>query len=297
MDHPSPTGLERGRSGRRLVAALVLGGTLAVAAGGALPADPSPPAASPTAAAPVAPDAAGLPPMIAADGRIVPGPPITPQQVKSPRHPRYPPGWTCAECHDVSFGVDFVSSASRQYASNFGALPQEAIWERIVQFLPGRERFAMASASDGRPVATTVDMVLDKDEKVFYVVSEKGTEKLMQLERNPNFSAVRADGWTVAAGGARQWISVQVNGTAELISARDPRFLPTLEKYSLVRISTERAVRRFDIQRITPREIVLFDTTLLKDGQSPYQYWTRPATPGTTPPAGPAGPAARPPKR
>ncbi|MCU0757597.1 MAG: pyridoxamine 5'-phosphate oxidase family protein [Steroidobacteraceae bacterium] len=224
--------------------------------------------------------------MIAADGKIVPGPPITPQQVKSARHPRYPAGWTCAECHDVSFGVDFVSSASRQYANNFAALPQEAIWERIVQFLPGRERFAMATAHEGRPVATTVDMVLDKEEKVFYIVSEKGTEKLMQLKENPQFSAVRADGWTVAAGGARQWVSVQVNGEAELIGAQDPRFLPTLEKYSLVRISKERAVRRFDIQRVTPREIVLFDTTLLKDGQSPYQYWNRPAAPREAPPQG-----------
>jgi nitroimidazol reductase NimA-like FMN-containing flavoprotein (pyridoxamine 5'-phosphate oxidase superfamily) len=213
--------------------------------------------------------------MIAADGKIVPGPPITPRQVKSARHPRYPAGWTCAECHDVSFGVDFVSSASQQYANNFEALPQEAIWDRIVQFLPGRERFAMATSHEGRPVATTVDMVLDKDEKVFYIVSEKGTEKLMQLQKNPNFSAVRAEGWTVAAGGARQWISVQVSGQAELISAADPRFLPTLEKYSLVRISKERAVRRFDIQRVTPQQIVLFDTTLLKDGQSPYQYWKR----------------------
>jgi nitroimidazol reductase NimA-like FMN-containing flavoprotein (pyridoxamine 5'-phosphate oxidase superfamily) len=216
------------------------------------------------------------PPMIAADGKIVPGPALTPQQVKSALHPRYPAGWTCAECHDVSFGVDFVSSASKQYANNFESLPQQAIWERIVQFLPGRERFAMATSHEGRPVATTVDMVLDKDEKVFYIVSEKGTEKLMQLQRNPNFSAVRADGWTVAAGGARQWISVQVSGQAELISATDPRFLPTLEKYSLVRLSKERAVRRFDIQRVTPQEIVLFDTTLLKDGQSPYQYWKRP---------------------
>ncbi|MCP5471106.1 MAG: pyridoxamine 5'-phosphate oxidase family protein [Steroidobacteraceae bacterium] len=234
-------------------------------------------AASAALAAGPAQTADDTPPMIAADGKIVPGPPITPQQLKSARHPRYPAGWTCAECHDVSFGVDFVSSASRQYASNFQALPQEAIWERIVQFLPGRERFTMASSSGDRPLATTVDMVLDREEKVFYVVSEKGTEKLMQLQQNPQFSAVRADGWTVAGGGARQWISVQVNGEAELIPATDPRFLPTLEKYSLVRISTERAVRRFDIQRITPQEIVLFDTTLLKDGRSPYQYWERPA--------------------
>ncbi len=219
------------------------------------------------------------PPEIGADGKIVMGPPITPEQVRSAKHPRYPAGWTCAECHDVSFGVDLVSTASKQYANNFGSLPQETIWERIAQFLPGRERFAMATVYDGHPTATTVDMVLDKDEKVLYVVSEKGTEKLMQLRKNPNVSAVRADGWTVAAGGARKWISVQINGQVELMSASDPRFMPTLEKYNLVRLSKERAVRRFDIQRVVPSDIVYFDTTLQGEGFSPYQYWKRPAAP------------------
>ena len=41
---------------------------------------------------------------------------------------------------------------------------------------------------------TIIDFVLDKEEKVFYAVSEKGTEKLSHLKRNPNISAVRADG-------------------------------------------------------------------------------------------------------
>ncbi len=212
---------------------------------------------------------------IATDGRVVLGPPIAPQQVRSPNHPRFPPGWTCAECHDVSFGTDFVSTASRQYWNNYSRLANEAIWERIVRFLPGRERFVMATVYRNRPTNTTIDLVLDKEEKVFYAVSEKGTEKLFHLRRNPNISAVRADGWTVAAGGARQWISVQVAGTSEIITSNDPRFLPILEKYQLVRISTERAVRRFDIQRITPQAIVYFDTTLLADGYSAYQYWNR----------------------
>src|SRR5690606_12603606 len=117
------------------------------------------------------------------------------------------------------------------------------LWNRIVEFLPGRERFVMATVFEDKPTATTVDMVLDKDEKMLYVVSEKGTEKLMHLRKNPKVSAVRAAGWSVAAGGPRQWISVQINGTVELIGADDERFLPTLEKYNLVRISTERAER------------------------------------------------------
>jgi nitroimidazol reductase NimA-like FMN-containing flavoprotein (pyridoxamine 5'-phosphate oxidase superfamily) len=218
-------------------------------------------------------------PEIARDGRIVMGPPITPEQVKSKAHPRYPRGWVCSECHDVSFGVDFVSTASRQWSSNSGTMGNEQIWERVVKFLPGRERFVMATVHEDAPTATTVDLVLDKDEKVFYAVSEKGTEKLLHLRRNPNFSAVRAEGWTVAGGGARQWVSVQLKGQAEVVESQDPRFLPILEKYSLVRLSKERAVRRFDIQRIVPQQIVYFDSTLESEGFAVYQYWTRPATP------------------
>jgi nitroimidazol reductase NimA-like FMN-containing flavoprotein (pyridoxamine 5'-phosphate oxidase superfamily) len=228
-----------------------------------------------TSAAPLLAQDAAAPREIARDGRIVLGPPITPNQVRSPNHPRFPPGWTCAECHDVSFGTDFVSTASRQYWNNYSKLANDAIWERIVKFLPGRERFVMATVHRNRPTNTTIDFVLDKDEKVFYAVSEKGTEKLFHLRRNPNVSAVRADGWTVAAGGARQWVSVQIAGTSEVITAKDPRFLPILQKYQLVRLSEERALRRFDIQRITPQDIVYFDTTLLAEGYSAYQYWNR----------------------
>jgi hypothetical protein len=42
-------------------------------------------------------------------------------------------------------------------------LSQEAIWAKIVEFLPGRERFALTTAIDNKPLATTVDMVLDKE--------------------------------------------------------------------------------------------------------------------------------------
>jgi nitroimidazol reductase NimA-like FMN-containing flavoprotein (pyridoxamine 5'-phosphate oxidase superfamily) len=219
--------------------------------------------------------AADEPREISQDGKIVMGPPITPQQIKSANHPRYPRGWVCSECHDVSFGTDFVSSASQQWSNNSKSMDNAQIWERIVKFLPGRERFVLATVAGDRPTATTVDLVLDKAEQVFYAVSEKGTEKLLQLRHNANVSAVRADGWTVAGGGARQWISVQLSGRSEVIDAKDQRFLPILEKYNLVRLSKERAVRRFDIQRIVPHRIVYFDTTLEAEGFAVYQYWKR----------------------
>lgn len=230
-----------------------------------------------TAACAVAAQVPSVPRQIAQDGRVVPGPAITSTQVRGPDHPGFPSGWTCSECHSVAFDTDVISTASRQYWNNYRHLTNDQIWERVVKALPGRERFSMATVSGSRPTNTTIDFVLDKDEKVFYAVSEKGTEKLSHLKRNPNISAVRADGWTVAEGGARQWYSIQVDGTSEIITSKDARFMPILKKYELVRISEERAVRRFDIQRITPQSIVFFDTTLLAEGISPYQYWSRPA--------------------
>lgn len=209
---------------------------------------------------------------------IVPGPPLTPGMRMSGKHMKSAPGVVCIECHDIKFGVDGVTSATRLYIDNQGRLSQEQIWEGIVGFLPGRERFVLATVGpDNRPTATTVDMVLDTEEQVFYVVSEVGTEKLLQLRRNPAISAVRFDdaSWTVARGGPKVWSSVQVAGDAEVIPSSDPRFMPLLKKYSLVRLTRERAVRRFDLVRITPQQIVYFNTGLAPGGYSVYQLWKR----------------------
>lgn len=131
---------------------------------------------------------------------------------------------------------------------------------------------------NNEPLATTVDMVLDKNEKVLYVVSEKGTEKLLQIEKNPAVSAVRFKGWTVAERGKQEWRSVQLRGTAELIDSSEPIFLELLKRYNLVRLTEERAVRRFDLIRITPKQIYYFDTELSADNLSPYQVWNREPT-------------------
>jgi len=201
------------------------------------------------------------------------GQPITSGQVMSQKHPPYGRGMVCVECHKVTF--DAVTSSTRQYLNNYPQLPNEEVWKKIEAFLPGRERFALATVYNNEPTATTVDMVLDKNEKVFYVVCEKGTKKLYQIKQNPKISAVHYAGWTVAGGGKKEWKSVQVRGTAEVILSGDARYGTIIDKYHLARLSRERAVLRFDLIRITPSDIVYFDTNLTDENAGIYQRWER----------------------
>lgn len=201
------------------------------------------------------------------------GQPIRSDQVMSQKHPLFARGMVCVECHKVTF--DAVTSSTRQYVNNYPQLENDAVWKKIAAFLPGRERFVLTTVYNNEPTATTVDMVLDKKEQVFYVVCEKGTEKLYQIKKNPKICAVHYAGWTVAGGGKKEWKSVQVRGTAEVIPSSDSRYSTIIDKYHLARLSKERAVLRFDLIRINPSEIVYFDTNLAGENAGIYQRWER----------------------
>ena len=68
---------------------------------------------------------------------------------------------------------------------------------------------------------------------------------------------------------------MQIRGTAEVIESDDPRFMNYLKKYNLVRVTPERAVRRFDLIKVTPQQIYYFDTELYNVEVSVYQRWDR----------------------
>jgi nitroimidazol reductase NimA-like FMN-containing flavoprotein (pyridoxamine 5'-phosphate oxidase superfamily) len=207
------------------------------------------------------------------EATIVPGPPIKADQVLTKDHPQYARGMACVECHKVAF--DGVTTSTKQFLLNFSQLKNAEVWNKIEAFLPGRERFVLTTVYNNEPTATTIDMVLDKDQKVLYAVCEKGTEKLFQINKNPSVSAVHYEGWTVAGGGKKEWKSVQMKGTAEVISSSDKRFAELLEKYHLVRVSKVRAPLRFDIVKLTPTQIVYFDTNLTEEKAGVYQLWKR----------------------
>jgi len=209
---------------------------------------------------------------------VLEGPPIKAGQVLTGDHPEYTRGMVCVECHAVAF--DAVTSSTKQFLLNYNQMANARVWEKIETFLPGRERFVLTTVDEGAPTATTVDMVLDKDEKVLYVLCEKGTEKLMHIKKNPRVCAVRFKGWTLAEAREnknlkQQWISVQLKGTAEVISSDNPEFIGLVKKYKPVRLTPLRARLRFDVVRITPDSIIYFDTNLTEEAFGIYQQWVR----------------------
>jgi nitroimidazol reductase NimA-like FMN-containing flavoprotein (pyridoxamine 5'-phosphate oxidase superfamily) len=213
---------------------------------------------------------------------LTPAGPIPPDAVMSPKHPAFSPKITCAECHETKF--DAVSTATKQCMKNYKLLDKETVWKYILELLPGRERFVMATIYEKRtgffkreiiPTTTTIDFVLNPDEKALYAVCEKGTEKLEQIKLNPVVCASHYEGWTVAQRGKQVWKSAQVKGKAEIIEAQDPRFNEALQKYQLVRTKPEQAQKRFHILKVAIDQIIYFNTDFLKEGISIYQVWEK----------------------
>ena len=155
--------------------------------------------------------------------------PIDASAKMSPTHPEYDLSMTCAECHPTT--VDALSTATTLYINNLKRLERSEVWKRVETFLPGRERFVLATSYGNRPTATTIDFVLDPVDKVSYAVCEKGTQKLEQIKENPVVSMVCYEGWTVASGGKEQWKSIQIEGRATIVPSSDPQFKTYLDKY------------------------------------------------------------------
>jgi uncharacterized pyridoxamine 5'-phosphate oxidase family protein len=209
---------------------------------------------------------------------VIEGPPIKADQVLTEDHPEYARGMVCVECHEIAF--DAITTSTKIFLTNYKQLPNNEVWKKIETFLPGRERFVLTTVYNNEPTATTVDMVLDRDEKCLYVLCEKGTEKLMHIQQNPRVCAVHFKGWTLAEAERdknlkKEWISVQIRGNAEVIPPSDPQFGKLVGKYKPVRVTPQRATLRFDVVRITPTSAVYFDTNLPDEKFGVYQHWER----------------------
>ena len=197
-------------------------------------------------------------------------------------HPDTEMSVTCSECHEVKY--DAVSTATKTWINNYSQMPKDELWKRISEFLPYRQRFVMATVGSTGiwpfkkyyPTATTADFTLVPDERIIICSNEKGTEKMSELDKNPMVSMVHYEG---AIEGPveptnRYWKSVQVFGKATMYESDHPEFNILAEKYHFYRIRNERAYKRMVMTKIDIERIIYFDSTLMKEGYSPYQLWT-----------------------
>ncbi|RMF92847.1 MAG: pyridoxamine 5'-phosphate oxidase family protein [Candidatus Schekmanbacteria bacterium] len=207
--------------------------------------------------------------------------PIKADQVKPSGHPETKISMTCSECHEVEY--DAESTATKTWIKNYAQLPKDELWKRIVAFLPYRQRFVMATVGSKGiwpfkkyyPTATTADFTLVPDERIIICSNEKGTEKLAELKKNPWVSMVHYEGSIEGPvpPKKRYWKSVQIFGKATMYESDDPEFDELAKKYHFYRIRSERAYKRMVMTKVDIKRIIYFDSTLMKEGYSPYQLW------------------------
>ena len=126
---------------------------------------------------------------------IIPGPPLAGDAVMPDGHADYPRGMTCAECHDVSF--DGITSATMQFVNNFGALENDQIWQRIVEFLPGRDGMVHISQIADYRVEKIEDEVHMGDE-IMVMVTNVDPQGKVRLSRQAVL-----EGWTAEEARSR----------------------------------------------------------------------------------------------
>ena len=192
-------------------------------------------------------------------------------------HPNIEISMTCSECHDVKY--DAESTATKTWINNYTQMSKDALWKKISDFLPYRQRFVMATIGESKgkiyPTATTADFTLIPDEHIFICSNEKGTEKMIELQKNPLVSMVHFEGSIEGPTPppVRWWKSVQVYGKATTYEPGTKEFDELAKKYVFYRIQSERALKRMLMTKIDIYRIIYFDSSLMKEGFSPYQLW------------------------
>jgi nitroimidazol reductase NimA-like FMN-containing flavoprotein (pyridoxamine 5'-phosphate oxidase superfamily) len=193
-------------------------------------------------------------------------------------------------------------------------MPQDVLRTAIVDFLRGyeknsagrwhyREMYQLATALEGEPLSSPVEFVLDPETMRFYSVSEKGTEKLLHIARNPAVSL----SWVqrIDAGNAADFprgyfgaVGIQIRGRARIVPPEDPGvmgmlnlYMPTLPNFPGLPAwnpaDTARVRRLFAAQsviEIVPDWILITNAAWSRDpaGYLAKQIW-RPLTSETAP--------------
>ncbi len=158
---------------------------------------------------------------------------------KPPHHGVFDEGMKCLDCHKYD-GADAYTSATMSIRkTKKGRAPRAEIEAAIKETLKGkedyREIYILSTSFDDKPLSTVIEFVMDPKTFTFYAMSEKQTEKLFHIAKNPNVSMAyvkQRENYDYFEGA----LGVQIVGKAQQIRGSDPEFdkaaARTLRTYS-----------------------------------------------------------------
>jgi nitroimidazol reductase NimA-like FMN-containing flavoprotein (pyridoxamine 5'-phosphate oxidase superfamily) len=211
---------------------------------------------------------------------------------KPPHHGIYDEDMKCLDCHKYD-GVDAYTSATMTVKkTKKGRAPRAEIEEAIRETLKGvgdfREIFILSTSFDDKPLSTVIEFVMDPKTFTFYAMSEKQTEKLFHIAKNPNVSL----GYVKQRESYNYFeeaLGVQIVGKAQQIKGSDPEFdeaaaiyIPTLPlpkplgaipQPPGVELLTEMIRPAKIITKIVPERMVILDRKFKEKGLHAIQIW------------------------
>ncbi len=181
--------------------------------------------------------------------------------------------------------ASWISGDWGGFEAGEGIMTIDEIKDSIAELLGGKKHFnvlVLGTSYNSLPVTTIAEFVLDNETMTVYGIHEKGTEKLIQIENNPNVCYTYEEGF----GGFSDMRGVQMKGTCELIYGDDPDFEQILidvipyEKYQEMMGLPLDAIRTLLstmmlITKTTLHEVTITNSDFKADGYRSYQRWTR----------------------
>ena len=217
-------------------------------------------------------------------------------------HPEIEPGMRCNDCHEIKLDANttatkvYLFGQSPGHSEGEGVMSKERVWAEIEKAIGGLKHdsktFILATSLNNVPLSTTCEWTLDPKTGKLYGFHEAGTEKLRHIEANPKVSMnyhKEFDSETF-----KDFLCVQVRGTARLINGDDPDFERIMiellpyefgarvpadatpeQREARLKAFRQGVKKAFLISEITPEQITIANQKFRAEGMRVYQRWTR----------------------
>jgi len=207
-------------------------------------------------------------------------------------HPEVEEGLSCNDCHEIKLDAEttatqvWMKGDYLNWGVNEGVMPKDKIWDQMVKNLGGRKAeqktFVLGTSLNNTPLTTTAEFTLDPEKKVLYGFHERGTEKLLHINKNPKVSL----NWHLEFESFTDFLCIQVVGRAELIDGTTEdyeKILIDIIPYEVGAKARKMELKQFResvkqsmvISKITIDQATIANYAFTKDGYRIYQRWTR----------------------